>query len=241
MAIVVVENNRHSFIHTYVQGCRPFHAALVYILGLENFMARRNDAVACLKEGYTIWEIVSEFKISVSSVVQYLYTAVGEGQIRRSDILFSIPQEERNLIELLISSSEPVDNTSMVSEVLRKIKREKLPIKNDIVQIYLSLRDVRVQMGDMYEFISEIEKNLHSVIKQFLIEKYGPEENGWWRKGVPTPIRKTCAALREEDTEPADEPYFYTNFIHLQEILDKQWNLFSQILPINIIKDKKAF
>ncbi len=56
-----------------------------------------------------------------------------------------------------------------------------------------------------------------------------------------SPIRKDCAELKEEDPEPGHEIYCYTHFIHLREILDKQWPLFSHYLPNSAIEDKKLF
>lgn len=200
-------------------------------------MYRRHQAAQLLREGLSLGEIPFKLHITIPSVVQYLYTAVGEGIIRRSDILFSIPQEDRQAIEAIIEESGAIE----IGELHHKLQLAKHPIDIEVLQVYLDLRDTRVQMGDMYEYISEIDKTLHNVIKEALTSKYGPEEEGWWRQGVPAHVRKTCAGMREEDPEPAEESFCYTNFLHLQEILDKQWNLFSQALPKDLVHDKKEF
>lgn len=47
--------------------------------------------------------------------------------------------------------------------------------------------------------------------------------------------------MREEEQEPAAEPFCYTTFIHLSKIIDSQWSVFSKVLPNRIVKDKKKF
>jgi hypothetical protein len=93
----------------------------------------------------------------------------------------------------------------------------------------------------MYEFIFKIETTLHEMIKSILIDEYGEGESGWWRQGIPVEISKDCARLREEETEPAAEPFCYTTFIHLRKIFDDQWAVFSQGLPQIVIKEQKKF
>jgi hypothetical protein len=117
------------------------------------------------------------------------------------------------------------------------IKKNPLKFVN-LYDIYLLFR---FTLGDMYELISDIELFLHKIIINSLRNEYGSGEKGWWRKGVPTKIRSQCAMAYEEDDEPADEPFCYANFIHLQKIIDKNWMLFSTILPKQVIINKNAF
>ena len=158
--------------------------------------------------------------ITVGTVVQYLCTEVGHGRLLRSEILFSVPTDVRIIVETTIS--DLVDPSQ--ENVLRWIKQHDRGVDLGDVRAYLSLRNPRVPLGDMYQLISELEEHFHSYIKDVFIRKYGDEE--WWRRGVPEGIRKECAGAREVDTEPAEEPFNYTTFIQLKEIFDKRWEVF---------------
>lgn len=200
-------------------------------------MGRKEQAADLLKAGNSPSQIASLMNISIGSVEQYLYTKVGEGSIRRSDILFSIDADNRRIVEDVILKIGKRDCYS----VYQSAKREGFSLDYKELEIYLRLRDARISLGDMYEFICQIEITLHEMIKNILTAKYGKGETGWWRQGIPVEIRKDCARLREEETEPAAEPFCYTTLIHLRKILDDQWAIFSQVLPLPIVKEKKKF
>lgn len=185
-------------------------------------MARKHEAVGLLHEGNPPSAIAKRMGVSVSTVMGYLYNQVGEGRIHRSDIVFSIDQNTRDLIERAICELNTTENEVLVSHLPSGY------IDRDDLRVYLELRDARVALGDMYELIREIEVTLHRVIKDVLSETFGPD---WWRKGVPEGIRAECAASRERDADPAEEPYCYTTLIHLKDILDKRWSVFSKVLP----------
>ena len=198
-------------------------------------MARKDEAARHLLAGKSPREIAATMGISIGSVEQYLYTKVGEGTIRRSDILFSIAFETRKLIEDLIQQLGKAESNSIFGAA----RRMGHPLKYEELNIYLRLRDARVSMGDMYELVCRIETELHEAIRLILLEHYGPGEKGWWREGVPTEIRTFCQESREADKEPAADAFCYTNFVHLSKIMHKQWRLFSEVLPSGIAKDKK--
>jgi len=58
---------------------------------------------------------------------------------------------------------------------------------------------------------------------------YGAEECQWWRK-IPLTVRQKCQEKRENDPTPA-EPFTYTDFIDLQDIYKKEWDLLSKTFP----------
>src|SRR6185312_14719958 len=76
-------------------------------------------------------------------------------------------------------------------------------LDSDDLRLYLKLRDARVDLGDTYELIRDLELNLHKFIRQALVKEYG-EEN-WWREGVPLHVREDCALVNERDPEPASD------------------------------------
>ena len=159
--------------------------------------------------------------------------AAGEGLIRRSDILFSIPSDLRVKFESFINNNKFEGG----DQLYRLAQRPRNNLDAELLLLYYELRDVRVAFGDMYEMLRETEIALHALISDTLNQAYGPED--WWRRGIPEGIRKQCAASREGDPEPARHAYFYTTLIHLQEILDKQWVLFANALPKQATQSKK--
>jgi hypothetical protein len=196
-------------------------------------MGRPREVADMLLAGQCPRDIAYALGISYASVKQYLWTAIGAGFIRRSDVLFSIPSQEREVFEQLIAETDSPD----LSDIWRRGSDRLRRVNQDHLRTYLELRDVRVCMGDMYEFLSSVEVTLHKAIRAVLLAEYGDPD--WWRKGVPERVRVECAQLLEQDAEAAPEPYCYTTFIHLRDILDKQWALFSQRLPASVAQDKK--
>jgi hypothetical protein len=116
---------------------------------------------------------------------------------------------------------------------------ERHGLTGDELELFQSLRDSSVFYGDMYEYVSSVEISLHKLVRDVLERSFGADEMGWWRGGIPENIRVRCASRREEDDEPASEPYAYTTFIDLAKIMSRNWNLFRQELPTLYQSDRK--
>jgi hypothetical protein len=198
-------------------------------------MARIHDVARLIKSGYSPGEIERELQISFGSVKQYLFSSIGAGLIQGSEVIFSIPVDVRGIIEATIQET----NSTNWFGVFKKAQANGHALDPDVLKLYLGFRNEMALMKDMYWYISNIEVVLHRAIKSVLVAKYGPEL--WWHDGIPLPIRTFCVSLKEQDTEFQHESYCYTTFIHLQEILDKKWPLFSTYLPNSAIKDKQRF
>jgi hypothetical protein len=80
------------------------------------------------------------------------------------------------------------------------------------LDIFLSLRDQDALLGDMYDYIRNIELTLHGLVRTLLFVEF---KKDWWRKGIPVNIRKDCVSRKEEDLEPVEEPYCYTTLTNL--------------------------
>lgn len=89
----------------------------------------------------------------------------------------------------------------------------------------------------MYEVVADTEVTLHWFIRQSL---YFLFEDNWWRDGVPEAVRKDCRNAQEGDPEQVNDPFCYTTFIHLKQILDKHWGRLQNILPPEVWADKGA-
>jgi hypothetical protein len=200
-----------------------------------NSHERRQRAAALLLQGLSPSKIAGEMHLPLGAVMNFLYNQVGQGRIRRSDILFSIDAETRRAIEEAIEQTGK-DTTSAVRGAL---KRAGVNVSRADLEVYLKLRDSRVDLGDMYEFISDIEVRLHDYVRASLVAHYG-EEN-WWRQGVPLPVREDCAVTSERDHEPASSLYCYTTIMNLRFIIDREWSVLSENLPGRLRGDKQEF
>ena len=173
--------------------------------------------------------------IPVGVVMAYLYRQIGEGELRRSDILFTLDPLARERIEKLVQ-----ERGSTVPWKLRRwLKTLGFEVDPDDLEIYLKLRDARVALGDMYELIRDLELSLHGFVRDALIREYGPEQ--WWREGVPLNVREDCAITNERDAEPASDLFCYTTLIHLLMIFDKNWPALSSALPGKLRSNKQQF
>jgi hypothetical protein len=179
-------------------------------------MGRVKEVAELVRQRVAPAQIARQLGISDSSVASYLHRAIGEGHIRRSDIAFSIPEATEAAVASCLRNGQ-LDKTKL-AELVRAGDVEWFDI-----QMLPKYGGPSVALGDMYEALREFEMTLHSKIRSILEAKYGPGEGGWWRQGIPERIRTSCVTQKEKDPEPADDPYCYTTFIDLKEILDQQW------------------
>lgn len=172
-------------------------------------MGVRDETRKLLLEGCSPGEIAKRMGVSLKTTLGYLDQMVGEGRLRRSDILLSIPASRRH-------KPSNIDDRLVV-------ERYGSPAK---------------LLGDIYEDVRFIEVTLHSLIRRILEDKFGKSEEGWWRQGVPESVRKSCVVRREEDSDPAADPYCYTDLIDTRQIIEKRWNLLQSEL-LRQVSDKR--
>jgi hypothetical protein len=197
-------------------------------------MHRREEAARLLLEGNPPSQIAEKLALPLGVVMNYLYNQVGHGRIRRSDILFSIDADTRHAIERAIAKlDEP-----RAGRVRHELERAGVRVRRADLEVYLKLRDSRVDLGDMYELLRDIELKLHEYVRTSLMAEYG--EN-WWRQGVPLPVREDCAVMSERDSEPAESLYCYTTVMNLRMIFDREWPVLSRNLTGNLRANKQEF
>ncbi|MCK9418441.1 MAG: hypothetical protein M0R70_03565 [Nitrospirae bacterium] len=174
-------------------------------------------------------EIARKMGKKTDEIKRFLLLQVGEHELRLSNILYSIPPDRRQAYK------DIVQRFSTKSAMHRSaIARRLDPGELDLFRISCD-----APRGDLYVSVADLETFLHSKIRTILVTEYGPDELGWWRKGVPTEIRKQCISKREEDVVPMDNPYNYTTFIDLFDIMDQNWSLFTQVLPQVLAANKR--
>lgn len=175
-------------------------------------MGRPDQAAVLLGQGLDPVAIHHRMGISLKSVLGYLDRKVGSGDLRRSDIYFSMPNGIR-----------------------------KDPPTAEYRAILQRYQNGAAAYGDMYEDVREIEIGLHSKIRDTLEDRVGPDETEWWRQGVPSKVRAKCAERRELDADTYVEPYGYTDLLDLSRILDSSWKYFSDNLPKGLRSNKGQF
>ena len=196
-------------------------------------MSKRDQACDLLRQGNSPTQIARELHLRTSDVMNFLWTKIGEGELRRSDIAFSLKRNVRKAIEAVVAETK----SQTPGRICKELEKRGIHCNRFDVRVYLEYRRAPVVLGDMYELVRTIEVRLHRFIKRVFVAEFGADE--WWRGGVPDNIRAECAALREKDPEPAPEPYNYTHLIALREILDRKWSILSKHLPPETAQNKK--
>lgn len=200
-------------------------------------MARKHEAAKLLQSGLSPSHIAAQMGISPETVIGYLHAQVGEGVLQRSEIIFSIEASIRAEVDRLVAMRMAKGRSCDRWYIRSYLDRRNWP-KDRIAdaEIYLKHQGTNIALGDLFEWIYRIETTLHLYVKRTLQDTYG---QAWWRRGVPVGIRTECAKRLEEDEEPAEEPYSYTNFIDMKRILDDQWANFLPAVPKTVAKEKK--
>jgi DNA-binding cell septation regulator SpoVG len=193
-----------------------------------------------VSEGLSPSKIAADCQLPTSTVIQCLATAINEGQLTRSEVLSTFAKDWRDNVDSItfqIKEVSPKRAASLVAAMdLMDIKCDAEELK-----LYISYRSKRVREGDLYEIISDIERKLHSAIKAVLVSKFGSGSDSWWRQGVPEKVRLSCVAGREIAGDYESDPYSYTTFIHLADIIEGNWGLFAPRLPKITGANQKVF
>ena len=91
------------------------------------------------------------------------------------------------------------------------------------------------------EFLDKIEILLQTAVISELKQQYGPEDSGWWFRGVPAQVRKEVSSRLEEDAGKRGGKENYFDLIHYRSIITFNWQLFGEQLAYgkkNVGKDK---
>ena len=190
-----------------------------------------------IKKGHNLTQISDMRNVSEDITFRTLTELVGSGRLRRSDIYYSVPAETRHNIEEAIQKFGDRD----ARYIFLYLRRKRINVKAIEVRIVMKYKNARMALGDIYQDVYSIEVGLHNFVKAVLEKEYGPEEEGWWRKGIPRDIREDCVIRRENDEKPLKDPWCYTYLIDLKAIFDKNWSDFVNKLPKRISSDKKKF
>lgn len=198
----------------------------------KNRVDQHNQIINLLLEGVSPAQIAESCNFETKTIIEQISVAINEGRIMRSDVLATLKRRAwfQNIEDL--SKVPAFAKPKRAYNYLKQTGNGDLDA--DEIALYMAYAQRPVLLVDLYELLCEVEQNLHTNIKRVLVSRYGQEEAGWWRTGVPLEVRVDCAKRREEDVELfVDDPFTYTNLIDLKKIVDAKKNrdLFKKNLP----------
>ena len=199
-------------------------------------MENPDRIIGLLVEGVSPSQIAKACEIPIGLVTQQIMKAIQERRVLRSQVLSTLNKDLLDQIASWASSwiKKPTKiSPEFIYSMLKTSNDDSFELDVEEVRLYLICFQKAFQDGEMYEALCEIERTLHTKIRIILIEEYGPNEIGWWRKGVHEKVRSSAAIARELDTEfVGDPPYSYTTLINLKDIIENNWSsLFECRLP----------
>lgn len=180
-------------------------------------MGQPENAARLTREGRTPSQLCVDLTnkpkpLNMNSVLSYLSRAIGDGQIRWSDVFFSI------------NNSRAEDGRFLDS---------------DDSWIFFRLLREHVVWGDVYSLLASIEKTLHYRVRAALKEHLGDEDKNWWYEGIPDRVRHRCSERRSTSgDQPLLSPYEYTTFRDLIRIINHQWPIFEEVLPSRVASSR---
>jgi hypothetical protein len=187
------------------------------------------------EQGLSPVDIAARRKVSLNTMLGYNDELVGRGLIRRSDVLFSVARDARQPVMERLRDGK----SRTPSAIASRLERRGVTVDLDVVEVVRRYADAANALGDMYEDVRAIEVWLHKLVRQALEARFGTEETGWWRQGIPVAIRVKCQTRREEDrTDQPSDPYAYTDLLDLKGIVERRWLVVSSYLPKEVSSDK---
>ena len=186
-------------------------------------MSSSQEIIALLRQGLLPSEIARVRGQAISTIIQHIHDQLGEGAIRPVEVILIFKGEQGNRLDALFNEHR--------AHTYRTFEKHAIALgfTDDEVRLYHEIRQSARLRGDIYVYTADIEVTLHGIIREVLVSHFGSDENGWWRQGVPTSVRKACVQAREDDPEPVPDPYCYTTLIHLSDIIETKWSIFQPV------------
>lgn len=88
------------------------------------------------------------------------------------------------------------------------------------------------------QLMPELQLKIRDASLRLLRAEFGPEEPGWWRKGVPEKVRTEVAARRETSPEGGNYQQFF-ELLDYRTIAAAHWDLFSPFFAFGDAKSKE--
>ena len=189
-------------------------------------MGVREETVAFLKSGLPPSQICRHMGVTVFTTLGYLEQMIGRGEIRRSEVFYTLPSLVRSTLQQVCGPGYSMTPSAISARIKRRNLGSVWPhpaVAEDDIETYSRFVGARFAMSDMYDDIRQVECTLHQLIQTVLMVKIGERESEWWVQGIPLKIRQECASRKEEEARTTQRhAYCFVNTIHLADILDKR-------------------
>lgn len=198
-------------------------------------MGKPAECAELIRQSYSPLHIADKLGVNHSTVVDYLYRAIGHNLITMSDIVFTWPEPSRIIIENIINRL----NTDYWYSIYNDVDFQKTFFDRNNLQFYLELR--KFYVGDLYFMISNLEIYLHNFVKDELSRHYNQYENEWWEKGVSGDLKNKCELKKSKNSPNSLHSYHFLNFMQLSDVIVNNWSLFRKIFTNDLIKYSENF
>jgi len=127
---------------------------------------------------------------------------------------------------LLESELSDIEKSGLDIKHSQTLKQDEI-IDTEVFEIVV--RQQARQMGDLYYLYFCLENSIRNTIINRLKEKSG---QNWWNTKVPNNVKEKVEARRQQErdtpfSERSEEPIYYTDFKDLIDIIEENWDIFS--------------
>ncbi len=89
------------------------------------------------------------------------------------------------------------------------------------------------------QLMPELQLMIHDATMTLLLDRFGRDESGWWRKGVPEKVRTEVAARRETNPEGGAYDQFF-ELLDYRSIASANWDSFDPFFGFGSGKGKES-
>ena len=162
-------------------------------------MSRKTTTVIKLfREGRTLQEINVQLPKTngIKSILASLDKGVLRGDIKSSDILFTVDKSTRAVVTEIMNNDESIDWDDATVEILQEsCQKAGHDIDKHDLDVILRYHPKHFQYGDLYEDMRTIETTLHRYVEQTLKDKFGEE----WLECIPKKQKEDMEQWHSDD------------------------------------------
>jgi hypothetical protein len=96
-------------------------------------MSKRDQACDLLRQGNSPTQIAGKLQLRTSDVMNFLWTKIGEGELRRSDVAFSLKRNVRKAIEAVVAET----GSQLPGRICKELGKRGIHCNRFDVRMYL--------------------------------------------------------------------------------------------------------
>lgn len=188
-----------------------------------------DEVARLLLAGTSPADIANQLRLPINTVFRHCDALIVAGGARRSDILFSVPKNRRELLVSILRRAVPPERATETGALVRS------HLEKDIKTFArYALGDPF--LGDLYEYLRGMELAVHRHVCTRLAQSFGSDD--WWTAAVPDEIRTECERRRSGDRQPSPALSQYLSLGQLERLIDLHWQLFRVLFPPGLTKTR---